>query len=304
MDAKKIESIGVLGAGQMGLGIAQVTAKAGLKTVLVKATPGDVDALKKKVEGAYGREVEKGRMEAPDRDAALGRLTVTADFHQLGPCDLIIESILEDLPTKHEAFGRLDDICDEGTIFSSNTSTLGITEMAVKTKRPGRFLGVHFFNPAPAMKLVEIAPTISTDPAVTQAVHELIAGLGKTPVLVKDSTGFVVNRLLVPYMIDAMHEWARGTASIEDIDTAMCNGAAHPMGPFTLADFIGLDVVFHMASNLLDEYQEARFAPPPILRRLMLSGHLGRKTKLGFYDYGSRPAVVNPALASSGPATS
>lgn len=296
MSAKKIETIGVLGAGQMGLGIAQVTAKAGHETVLVKATPGDTDALKKKVEGAYGRDVEKGRMEAADRDAALGRLNVTTEFEALAPCDLVIESILEDLPTKLEAFDRLDGICDASAVFSSNTSTLGITEMAVKTKRPDRFLGVHFFNPAPAMKLVEIAPTITTDPEITQSVHEAIAGLGKTPVLVKDSTGFVVNRLLVPYMIDAMHEWSRGTASIQDIDTAMCNGAAHPMGPFTLADFIGLDVVFHMASNLLAEYQEPRFAPPPVLRRLMLAGQLGRKTKLGFYDYGSKPAGVNPAL--------
>lgn len=296
MSATKIETIGVLGAGQMGLGIAQVAAKAGLATTLVKATPGDTDALRKKVEGAYGRDVEKGRMEAADRDAALGRLEVTTEFHRLGPCDLIIESILEDLPTKHEAFGRLDDICDEKTIFSSNTSTLGITDMAVKTKRPDRFLGVHFFNPAPAMKLVEIAATLMTDPEVTKSVHETVAGLGKTPVLVKDSTGFVVNRLLVPYMIDAMQEWARGTASIQDIDTAMCNGAAHPMGPFTLADFIGLDVVFHMASNLLDEYQEPRFAPPPVLRRLMLAGQLGRKSKLGFYDYSSKPATANPAL--------
>lgn len=296
MSANKIERIGVLGAGQMGLGIAQVTAKAGLETTLVKATPGDTDPLKKKIEGAYGRDVDKGRMEAADRDAALGRLQVTAEFHELGPCDLVIESILEDLPTKHEAFNRLDDICADHSIFSSNTSTLGITEMAIKTKRPERFLGVHFFNPAPAMKLVEIATTILTDQAATDAVREVIAGLGKTPVLVKDSTGFVVNRLLVPYMIDAMHEWARGTASIQDIDTAMCNGAAHPMGPFTLADYIGLDVVFHMASNLYEEYGEPRFAPPPVLRRLMLAGQLGRKTKLGFYDYGSKPAAPNAAL--------
>ena len=296
MSAKKIETIGVLGAGQMGLGIAQVAAKAGHKTVLVKATPGDTDALKQKVAGAYGRDVEKGRMEADARDAALERLDVTTEFHQLAPCDLIIESILEDLQVKHDAFARLDDICSDDAIFSSNTSTLGITEMAVKTKRPDKFLGVHFFNPAPAMKLVEVAPTITTDPAVTEAVRDVIGAMGKTPVVVKDSTGFVVNRLLVPYMVDAMHEWARGTASIQDIDTAMCNGAAHPMGPFTLADFIGLDVVFHMAQNLLDEYQEPRFAPPPVLRRLMLAGQLGRKTKLGFYDYSSKPAGVNPAL--------
>lgn len=296
MSAKKIETIGVLGAGQMGLGIAQVAAKAGHKTVLVKATPGDTDALKQKVAGAYGRDVDKGRMEADARDAALERLDVTTEFHQLAPCDLIIESILEDLQVKHDAFARLDDICSDDAIFSSNTSTLGITEMAVKTKRPDKFLGVHFFNPAPAMKLVEVAPTITTDPAVTEAVRDVIGAMGKTPVVVKDSTGFVVNRLLVPYMVDAMHEWARGTASIQDIDTAMCNGAAHPMGPFTLADFIGLDVVFHMAQNLLDEYQEPRFAPPPVLRRLMLAGQLGRKTKLGFYDYSSKPAGVNPAL--------
>ena len=164
MTAKKIQSIGVLGSGQMGLGIAQVTARAGLETVLVKATPGDTDALREKAAGAYGRDVEKGRMEASDRDAALARLTVTTEFDKLGPCDLIIESILEDLPTKHQAFDRLDGICGAETIFSSNTSTLGITEMAVKTKRPDRFLGVHFFNPAPAMKLVEIASTIQTDP--------------------------------------------------------------------------------------------------------------------------------------------
>jgi 3-hydroxybutyryl-CoA dehydrogenase len=300
MSAKKIESIGVLGAGQMGLGIAQVTARAGLRTTLVKATPGDTGALRKKIEDAYGRDVEKGRMEAGDRDAALERLEVTTDFDRLASSGLVIESIVEDLGTKLEAFSRLDGLCGEDTIFSSNTSTLGITEMAVKTRRPSRFLGVHFFNPAPAMKLVEIAVTLVTDPGVTSAVQEVVAGLGKTPVLVKDSTGFVVNRLLVPYMIDAMHEWARGTASIEDIDTAMCNGAAHPMGPFTLADFIGLDVVFHMASNLLEEYHESRFAPPPVLRRLLLAGQLGRKTKLGFYDYGSKPPVVNPALARSG----
>ena len=297
MSGNKIENIGVLGAGQMGLGIAQVTAKAGLTTTLVKATPGDTDALHQKVAGAYGRDVDKGRMEAPDRDAALARLTVTTEFEKLAGCDIVIESILEDLSTKEEAFARLDSICGESTIFGSNTSTLGITELAVKTGRPQRFLGVHFFNPAPAMKLVEIASTILTDKDATQSVHEFVAGLGKTPVLVKDSTGFVVNRLLVPYMIDAMQEWARGTASIEDIDTAMCNGAAHPMGPFTLADFIGLDVVFHMATNLHDEYHESRFSPPPVLRRLMLAGQLGRKTKLGFYDYSSRPAVVNPALA-------
>lgn len=297
MSANDIRKIGVLGAGQMGLGIAQVTAKAGFETVLVKATPGDTQALHDRVAGAYGRDVDKGRMEADARDVALGRLSVGTDLAAMGDCDLIIESILEDLPTKLDAFGKLDDICGEAAVFSSNTSTLGITEMAVRTKRPGRFVGVHFFNPAPAMKLVEIATTILTDADVTDRVEAAVGAMGKTPVRVKDSTGFVVNRLLVPYMLDAMIEWARGTASIEDIDTAMCNGAAHPMGPFTLADYIGLDVVFHMANNLYDEYGEPRFAPPPVLRRLMLANQLGRKTKLGFYDYSSKPAVANPALS-------
>jgi 3-hydroxybutyryl-CoA dehydrogenase len=297
--SSKIESVGVLGAGQMGLGIAQVTAQAGVRTVLVKATPGDTGKLREKIDGSYGRDVEKGRMKAEDKDAAMGRLEVTTDFEKLGSCDLVIESIVEDLDTKIEAFGRLESLCGPKTIFGSNTSTLGITQMAVRTKRPDRFLGVHFFNPAPAMKLVEIAATLLTDAGVVESVRELVGRIGKTPVLVRDSTGFVVNRLLVPYMLDAMQEWSRGTASISDIDAAMCNGANHPMGPFALADFIGLDVVYEMASNLYEEYREPRFAPPPVLRRLFLAGQLGRKSKRGFYDYSTKPPAVNAALGSA-----
>ncbi len=291
-----ISSIGVLGAGQMGLGIAQVTARAGFPTVLVKATPGDVSPLRKKVEGAWGRDVEKGRMTAEELAASLGRLNITTAFDALGKCDLIIESIVEDVARKHEAFDRLDAICGPEAIFGSNTSTLGITAMAVRTKRPGRFLGLHFFNPAPAMKLVEVASTVVTEPGLADAVAAVMVKLGKTPVLVKDTTGFVVNRLLVPYMLDAMHILADTGAGVADIDTAMCNGAAHPMGPFTLADFIGLDVVFHMANNLHDEYREPRFAPAPLLTRLVLAGQLGRKTGLGFYDYSVKPARPNPGL--------
>lgn len=292
----KIEKVGILGAGQMGLGIAQVTAKAGYKTTLVKATPGDAAALKQKIGGAYERDVEKSRMKAEERDAALGRLTATTSYEELAGCDIIIESIVEDLDQKLETFARLDELCGPNTIFASNTSTLGITAMAVETRRPERFIGLHFFNPAPAMKLVEVATTLSTAPEVTEAAREFAVSLGKTPVVLRDSTGFVVNRLLVPYMLDAMNEWARGTGSIEDIDTAMCNGAAHPMGPFTLADFIGLDVVHEMAANLHEEYRESRFAPPPVLKRLVLSGQLGRKSKKGFYDYGQKPPKTNPAL--------
>jgi 3-hydroxybutyryl-CoA dehydrogenase len=295
----RIEKVGVLGGGQMGLGIAQVAAKAGFGTTLVKATPGDAAALRQKVAAAYERDVEKGRMKAEDRDAAVGRLRTTSAYEDLGGCDLIIESIVEDLDQKLESFARLDEICDARTIFASNTSTLGITAMAVETRRPDRFIGLHFFNPAPAMKLVEVATTLATAPEVAEAARDFAVALGKTPVLLRDSTGFVVNRLLVPYLLDAMNEWARGTASIEDIDTAMCNGAAHPMGPFTLADFIGLDVVHEMAANLHEEYRETRFAPPPVLKRLVLAGQLGRKSRKGFYDYSEKPPRANPALGRS-----
>lgn len=295
--ANQIGTVGVLGAGQMGVGIAQVAARAGLKTILVKATPGAHEGIRKKIEGALAKLVEKGSLKAEDQASTLGNLVTTSDFGALAPCDVVIESIIEDVATKHDAFTRLDGLCGPDTIFASNTSTLGITEMAVKTKRPDRFIGLHFFNPAPAMKLVEIAKTVVTSPDVVERARALVVKLGKTPVVLPDTTGFVVNRLLVPYMLDAMRVWQEGTGSIADIDTAMMQGAAHPMGPFTLADFIGLDVVFHMANNLLDEYSEARFAPPPVLRRLMLAGQLGRKTQKGFYDYSAKPAVPNPGLS-------
>jgi 3-hydroxybutyryl-CoA dehydrogenase len=291
-----IRTVGILGAGQMGLGIAQVTTRAGFKTILVKMTPGSVDNVRKRIETGFAKEVEKGRMTAEAQQSAVSNLVTSSDMKELAAADIVIESIVEDLPTKHEAFGRLEGICRPEAVFASNTSTLGITEMAVRTKRPDRFVGLHFFNPATAMKLVEIASTLGTKPEVVAATKKLVADLGKTPVLVPDSTGFIVNRLLVPYMLDAINAWRSGTGSIADIDTAMCQGAGHPMGPFALADFIGLDVVFHMASNLHDEYREPRFAPPPVLRRLFLSGQLGRKSGLGFYDYGSKPPRPNPAL--------
>ena len=296
MSDLNIRTVGILGAGQMGLGIAQVATRAGFKTILVKMTPGSIDNAKKRIESGFAKEVEKGRMTAEQQQAAVGNLVATSDLGELAAADIVIESIIEDLPTKHDAFLRLEGICKPEAVFASNTSTLGITEMAVKTKRPDRFIGLHFFNPATAMKLVEIATTLATKPEVVAGVKKLVTELGKTPVQVPDSTGFIVNRLLVPYMLDAINAWRSGAGSIADIDTAMCQGAGHPMGPFALADFIGLDVVFHMASNLHDEYREPRFAPPPVLRRLFLSGQLGRKSGLGFYDYSSKPQRPNPAL--------
>lgn len=296
MSDLNIRTVGILGAGQMGLGIAQVATRAGFKTILVKMTPGSIENVRKRIETSFAKEVEKGRMTAEAQQAALGNLVTTSDLAALKDADIVVESIVEDLPTKHEAFLKLEGICKADAVFASNTSTLGITEMAVKTKRPDRFIGLHFFNPATAMKLVEIATTLGTKPEVVAATKKLVTELGKTPVLVPDATGFIVNRLLVPYMLDAINAWRSGTGSIADIDTAMCQGAGHPMGPFALADFIGLDVVFHMASNLHDEYREPRFAPPPVLRRLFLAGQLGRKSGLGFYDYGTKPQRPNPAL--------
>lgn len=300
--ANSIKTVGILGGGQMGLGIAQVAAGAGLKTILVKATPGPADALRKKIDAALAKDVERQKDPEKQKAAAekqattMTNLETAGEVKALATCDLVIESIIEDIATKHDWFGRLDGICGPETIFASNTSTLGITEMAARTKRPDRFIGLHFFNPAPAMKLVEIGRTLATRPEVVETARGLVVAMGKTPVVLPDTTGFVVNRLLVPYMLDGMRIWQEGTGSIADIDTAMKEGAAHPMGPFTLADFIGLDVVFHMANNLLDEYREPRFSPPPVLRRLVLNGQLGRKSGKGFYDYSSRPAVPNPAL--------
>ena len=290
-----IRRVGVLGAGQMGLGIAQATARAGCETVIAKATGGSLDERRSKVEKAFEREVEKGRLSAADHGALLERLRWTTHLHELANVDLVIESIVEDLPTKRALFRTLDEIVHPEAIFTSNTSTLCIAEIAIAVDRPrqARFLGLHFFNPVHAMKLVEVAPTVRTAPEVVSVMVEFARVLGKAPVVVSDSTGFIVNRLLVPFLVDAIGSLERGIAGIAEIDAAMQNGANHPMGPLALADFIGLDIVFHMATNLQEEYREARFAPPPILRRLVVSGFLGRKSGGGFYDYSKTPPVPN-----------
>jgi 3-hydroxybutyryl-CoA dehydrogenase len=275
----QIKTVGVLGAGQMGLGIAQAAARAGFDTIMAKATPGSLDAQKGKIEKQLQKDVEKGKLAAADLGALLERLKWTTHLHDLANVDLLIESIVEELPVKADHFGKLDDIVKEDAIFATNTSTLTVAELAASTKRPGKFVGLHFFNPVHAMKLVEVAPA-----------------LGKVPVVVKDSTGYIVNRLLVPYMVDAIRCLENGIGTAADIDTAMMNGANHPMGPLALADFIGLDIVFHMSSLLHDEYKESRLAPPRILRRMVLAGVLGRKSGKGFYDYATNPPSSNEGL--------
>jgi 3-hydroxybutyryl-CoA dehydrogenase len=296
-----IRSVGVLGAGQMGLGIAQAAARAGFDTIMAKATPGPLDAQRSKVEKQLQKEVEKGKLTAADHGALIERLRWTTHLHELANVDLVIESIVEELPVKQDHFGRLDEIVKDEAIFATNTSTLTVTELAAATNRPARFVGLHFFNPVHAMKLVEVAPGLKTSPETVDACVGFAKKLGKAPVVVADSTGYIVNRLLVPYMVDAIGCLERGLGAIADIDAAMQNGANHPMGPLALADFIGLDIVFHMASLLQHEYKEARFAPPALLRRMVLAGWLGRKSGLGFYDYRQSPPTAHDALGARAP---
>src|SRR5262245_32653370 len=288
-----IKTVGVVGAGQMGLGIAQAAARAGYETLMAKATPGSLDAQKSKVEKQLQKDVEKGKLAAADMGALLDRLRWTTHLHDLANVDLLIESIVEELPIKREHLERLDDIVKEDAIFATNTSTLTVAELAAATERADKFVGLHFFNPVHAMKLVEVAPAIGTSQATVDAAIAFAKALGKTPVVVKDSTGYIVNRLLVPYMVDAIRCLENGVGSAADIDTAMMNGANHPMGPLALADFIGLDIVFHMTSLLHEEYKESRLTPPRILRRMVLAGVLGRKSGKGFYDYATNPPSPN-----------
>jgi len=296
----EIRSVGVVGAGQMGLGIAHATARAGLDTILAKATPGGLDAQRGRLEKQLQKEVERGKLSAADHGALLERLRWTTHLHDLADVDLVIESIVEELAVKRDFFARLDDVVREQAIFATNTSTLTVGDIASATKRPERFIGLHFFNPVHAMKLVEVAPSLRTSPETVETCVAFAKRLGKAPVVVADSTGYIVNRLLVPYMVDAIACLERGLGSIADIDAAMQNGANHPMGPLALADFIGLDIVFHMSSLLHEEYREPRFAPPPLLRRMVLAGYLGRKSGLGFYDYKQTPPAPHDVLVQRG----
>jgi 3-hydroxybutyryl-CoA dehydrogenase len=293
---QEIGKLGVLGAGQMGLGIAQAVARAGIEVVLVKATPGSLDPSRTKIEQQLAKDVERGKLSAADQGALLERLRWSTHLHDLADVDLVIESIVEELAVKRDHFARLDEVAKDDAIFATNTSTLTVGELAAATERPERFIGLHFFNPVHAMKLVEVAPALRTSEETIAVAVALAERLGKTPVLVRDSTGYIVNRLLVPYIVDAIRCVEQRLGAIADIDTAMQNGANHPMGPLALADFIGLDIVFHMASLLQAEYGEARFAPPPLLRRMVLAGYLGRKSGAGFYRYDARPPTPHDGV--------
>jgi 3-hydroxybutyryl-CoA dehydrogenase len=280
-----IHKVGVVGCGLMGSGIAQVVASAGFETVVREVRAEIVEKGLKTVDKNLARLVEKGSINEVTRGEIRGRLKGTTALEDFKDCDLVIEAIVEQLPAKRELFGALDKICSATAIFASNTSSLTITEIATATKRPERFVGLHFFNPVPVMKLVEVVRTIATDPAVYEEMVAFGAKLGKTPVRAHDSTGFIVNRLLVPYLLDAIRALEEGVGSIEDIDNSMKLGCGHPMGPLTLLDFVGLDTTYYISNIMFDEFHEKRFASPPLLKRMVLAGWNGRKSGRGFYDY-------------------
>jgi 3-hydroxybutyryl-CoA dehydrogenase len=281
-----IKHVGVVGCGLMGSGIAQVSAQAGFGTTVVEASQELLDrglaGLRATLEGLVAR----GKLEATTRDAVLGRITGTVRLDDLKDCDLVIEAIVENQALKDEMFGKLDRACPAHAILASNTSSCNVTGMAAATRRPGQVLGLHFFNPVPLMKLVEVARTILTDERVVAEATEWVRAVGKVPVHTKDSTGFIVNRLLVPYLLDAIRLYESGLGSLEDIDQAMRLGCGYPMGPFTLLDLVGLDTTMYVAEVMFAEFREPRYAPPPLLKRMVMAGHLGRKTGRGFYAHG------------------
>ena len=280
-----IRRVGVVGCGLMGSGIAQVAAASGFETVVREVSAELVEKGIKGVEKNLNRLVEKGSITDAVKGEIRARLKGTTSIDDLKNCDVIVEAIIEQLPAKRELFGALDAICPPATIFASNTSSLTITEIATATKRPQRFVGLHFFNPVPVMKLVEVVRTIATELAVYEEMLAFGEKLGKTAVRAHDSTGFIVNRLLVPYLLDAIRALEEGVGSIEDIDNSMKLGCGHPMGPLTLLDFVGLDTTYYIANIMFDEFKERRFAPPPLLKRMVMAGWNGRKSGRGFYEY-------------------
>jgi 3-hydroxybutyryl-CoA dehydrogenase len=290
----EIRRVGVLGCGLMGSGIAEISAKAGYETWVRELNDDLVARGRANITKSLDRAVEKGKLESAVRDEVLGRLKFTTSLEELKDADIVIEAVTEDIELKNEMFRTLDGVCGEHTIFASNTSSLTIAAMAAATNRPHRFVGLHFFNPVPVMKLVEVVRTIAVEQDVFRTAYDFAKTLGKEPVEAKDTSGFIVNRLLVPYMLDAIRCLEQGLATTEDIDKSMTLGTGYPMGPFTLCDFVGIDTLYYIAEIMFEEFRETRYAPPPLLRRMVSFGYFGRKTKRGFYDYsGERPVVVN-----------
>ena len=290
---KEIRKVGVLGGGLMGSGIAQVSAMAGFDTVVREVSDAIGAKSRAGIEKVLAKGIERGKVTAEQRDSALGKLSFTTDLAQLASCDIVIEAVIEDLEMKNAMWKDLNEVCPADTIFASNTSSLTIAAMAAACGRPEKMLGLHFFNPVPLMKLVEVVRTITTSDETVETAFAFAKKLGKEPVRAKDNSGFIVNLLLIPYMLDAIRALETNVATIEDIDKAMQLGAGYPMGPFTLLDFVGLDTSYKIAEIMFDEYREKRFAPPPLLKRMVIAGMYGRKSGKGFYDYSQDPPKVN-----------
>jgi 3-hydroxybutyryl-CoA dehydrogenase len=290
---KKIGKVAVLGGGLMGSGIAQVSAAAGFPTTVREVSDALGLKARQSIEKSLAKGIERGKVTESERDKTLGNLRFVTDLKELADADLFIEAIVEDLAVKNDLWSQLNQIAHPDAIFASNTSSLTIIAMAAASGRPDRMLGMHFFNPVPLMKLVEVIRTITTSKETEERALDFVRWLDKEPIRAKDSSGFVVNLLLIPYMVDAIRALESNVASIEDIDKGMQLGAGHPMGPFTLLDFVGLDTVYKIAEIMFEEYRDSRYAPPPLLKRMVLAGMLGRKSGKGFYDYSTTPPRVS-----------
>ncbi len=294
--AQQIEKVGVLGAGLMGHGLAQVAAQSGYAVVLREVDDATLGKGIGKIEKQLARAVEKGKSSQEDADAVRGRIAGTTDYADLADCDLVIEAITESLPLKLEMWKALDPIVKPEAIFATNTSSLSVIDQAAATSRPAQFVGLHYFNPAQVMKLVEVVRAVTTSDEAFESALEFARSEGKLAIPTKDKAGFIVNRLLVPYMLDAMRAYEEGVGSVSEIDEAMKAGAGHPMGPLTLADFVGLDTLGSICDVLFDEFRERRFARPPTLRKMLAAGWYGRKSGIGWYDYSGDEPRENSAV--------
>lgn len=289
----KIERVGVIGGGLMGSGIAQVCAAAGFPTVVREMSDDLCAKSRQSIEKTLAKGIERGKVTSEERGKTLANLRFVTRLGDLADSGIFIEAVVEDLTVKNALWTELDKIADHDAIFASNTSSLTIIAMATASGRPDRMIGLHFFNPVPLMKLVEVVRTITTSEETERTAMDFVRAVGKEPVRARDNSGFIVNLLLIPYMLDAINALESGVASVEDIDKGMQLGAGYPMGPFTLLDFVGLDTAYKIAEIMFAEYRDKRYAPPPLLKRMVLAGMLGRKSGKGFYDYSSNPPRVN-----------
>lgn len=291
-----IKKVGVLGCGLMGAGIAQVAAQSGYDTLVREVDAAFIDKGFGRIKGMLAKGVEKGKVQQADMDGTMSRLSGTTKLEDMADCDIIIEAIIENLELKRETFQTLNKVCGPNTLFASNTSSLSITEMGAVSGRPDRFLGLHFFNPVPLMKLVEVVRGLNTSNDTMEQGLSFAKSLGKAPIVAKDSPGFVVNLLLVPYLLGAIRAVEMGIATVPDIDQGMVLGCGHPMGPLTLLDFVGLDTTYYIANIMFDEFKSPEYAAPTLLKRMVLAGYHGRKSGKGFYDYSTDPATPTAGL--------